>query len=618
MNIIGKTVFLLLLILLPWAGRANIPDSTAIRAGLLEAQLRQARQQHNTPATAQALYTLGTFHLFETKNDAMVLATARQLLAVAIPARDSLHLARAYQLLAILQFHKKTSHPVGLLDQALVCAQRANHWQTLTEVCQVSADIAVYYKDYRRAEPLYHQAMAACAPHDPDTWLMTGLDYCLMLQIQGRAREAQALARKLDQMRPRLRKTNGPFVYANDMARLATYLGQYDRAETLLLAGLAAEQARPRPDSLHLYYYFQNLAELYVRQGNYKKAYERAIQHTAVQLWLQQVRQSREADVTLLRWKNTTEMARKETQIRQLAGQQQRQQILLAGVSVVALLATAFVLLLRRSHRRIERQRAELSQINATKNRLFSVVSHDLRGPVLTLRQSLDRLDRVPPAARPEAMERLRQSVNGLVLLTDNLLLYALAELDGLTTHLRPVGLAPLLANVLNLYREPIREKQLTVTGWPLPANVPDWPLLADETQAEIALRNVWQNAVKFSPVGGQLMVSIDEQARQITVQITDQGPGFSWPPPAEIAPTGTGLGLQVVQDLMARNNGSLRVDPGPTGTTVSLTWARSPAAKTNQHIDKTLITNLIEHENTLYTDPVGLPGGGTSVGPTV
>ena len=327
---------------------------------------------------------------------------------------------------------------------------------------------------------------------------------------------------------------------------------------------------------------------LYARQGNYKKAYQRAAQHADIQLWLQRVRQSRETHLQLSQWKNTVALARKEAQIRQLASRQQGQRWLLVGVSAVAVLATVFVFLLRRSRQRVERQRAELSQLNATKNRLFSVVSHDLRGPVLTLRQSLERLEQVPAPARPETLNRLRQSVNGLVALTDNLLLYALAELDGLTTMPRPVPLPMVLTSVLSLYREPVRQKRLSIAGWPLPAaaaDVPDWLVLADETHVEIAIRNVWQNAVKFSPDGGQITISVVQQPHELTVLIANQGPGFSWPPPVGTVPLGTGLGLQVVQNLIDRNNGTLRVEAGPTGPTVRLSWPRPPAAPAYQSL---------------------------------
>ena len=242
-----KACLFLLVLVLPWAGKATDVDSTAIRAGMLDGQLRLARQQQDTLATARALAALGTFHLFETKNDARVLSLARQLLAVATPTHDYLHLARAYEWLAILTFHQKTTNPAPLFNRAVAYARRANNWQVLTEVCQSSADVAIHYKNYARAEELLGQAMTACRTHDPDTWFMAGLDYCALLQTQHRAGAAQALARQLDQMRPRLRKTNGPFVYANDMARLATYLGHYQEAETLLLTGMATEQARPHP-----------------------------------------------------------------------------------------------------------------------------------------------------------------------------------------------------------------------------------------------------------------------------------------------------------------------------------------------------------------------------------
>jgi signal transduction histidine kinase len=229
----------------------------------------------------------------------------------------------------------------------------------------------------------------------------------------------------------------------------------------------------------------------------------------------------------------------------------------------------------------IEAQAAQLAEVNGIKDQLFSIVSHDLRGPVMNLQQSLDRLE-TAPAALAE-LPRFRESVNAVASLTDNMLCWALGQMGGLRTRPQAVALSDIVSDVLGLYQETIHLKNINLIINDKPAGKPDPLVLTDENQAEIAIRNIVQNALKFSPVGGTLTLWVEQYGSDVGLLITDDGPGFDWQPgessPGQTATrastNSTGLGLTVVEDLMRRNGGELQIarrQDGP-GTVARLTW---------------------------------------------
>jgi signal transduction histidine kinase len=249
--------------------------------------------------------------------------------------------------------------------------------------------------------------------------------------------------------------------------------------------------------------------------------------------------------------------------------------------------------LLRQQNTEIERQATQLANLNQFKDQLFSIISHDLRGPVISLQRHIDQLRNVPDEAMPDTLARLGRSANTLTSLTDNLLCWALAQMGGLRTRPQPFSLYDSLTDVLALYAEPIRQKQVQVqmlvaaslvTATDTPIDLSDEAtVVADENQTDIVLRNVIQNAIRFSPQKGTLTFQTQQTDGQLTLLIADDGPGFDWEPnpaeqttnPTRPSQTSTGLGLTVVEELMRHNGGTLSVArrADAPGTLVRLSW---------------------------------------------
>jgi len=222
----------------------------------------------------------------------------------------------------------------------------------------------------------------------------------------------------------------------------------------------------------------------------------------------------------------------------------------------------------------IQSQKAQLEELNQTKDQLFSIISHDLRSSVaslknsvflLTLRQTLD-------AGTKELVlqiDRLQHSF-------DNVLYWALSQQRGLTVIKQIVPLAAIVEEVLSGFQGLIDQKKLCITFSPKFVNG-----YMDENLAIIVIRNLIHNAIKYTPTGGTIRLRIDQTSTTVSLCIVDTGPGMDVGQSMPVMGRGTGFGLQVSQELMSLDGGKFRIRSQlGKGTIVLLCWPKHKEAQ--------------------------------------
>jgi signal transduction histidine kinase len=162
----------------------------------------------------------------------------------------------------------------------------------------------------------------------------------------------------------------------------------------------------------------------------------------------------------------------------------------------------------------------------------------------------------------------------------------AAIEAGRLTLELDAVEIHPLLASVLSLVRERVREKKLTLT-FECPLDI-GW-IVADQRRLRQVMFNLIGNAVKFTPSGGAVTVSANRDQDQLVLQVADTGPGI--PSTAQAAlfegfvhgpqpegHAGAGLGLALVKRFVVLHGGrvGLRSAPGE-GTVITVLLPAAP-----------------------------------------
>jgi two-component system sensor histidine kinase/response regulator len=234
--------------------------------------------------------------------------------------------------------------------------------------------------------------------------------------------------------------------------------------------------------------------------------------------------------------------------------------------------------LLQEKNRKIEEQKEILEQqavqlllSNQQKDKLFSLVAHDLRGPLNSLKGLLDFLKekKLPEQEISGMMSEFRLYVDASAELVGNLLSWAGSQLNGAVVHPVLLTVDELVEQVLSLYRSPAREK-----GVMLSTDLPESLIgYADRDMMQVVLRNMVSNAVKFCRLGDRIIISGVRKGGEIEICVADTGIGITEEALGRIRrkesftnygtakEKGTGLGILLCHEFAEANKGRFYVE---------------------------------------------------------
>lgn len=233
----------------------------------------------------------------------------------------------------------------------------------------------------------------------------------------------------------------------------------------------------------------------------------------------------------------------------------------------------------------IEEQKEVLKQANATKDQLFSIIGHDLRGPLSSIQGITELIRHYRSEKQPEKVDELilnmNDSVKRLSHLLDNLLSWALNESGNFKLKKEEVNLNFLLKEVVGIFKETAISKNIIIRLEVVEKLI----LKADRNSLGTILRNLVGNAIKFTNNEGEVVIAAQSKKSSIVIEISDNGIGISENKLEDIFELdnssygtsnekGTGLGLVLVKDFMDKNKGQLAVKSDvDEGTTFILTF---------------------------------------------
>ncbi len=219
----------------------------------------------------------------------------------------------------------------------------------------------------------------------------------------------------------------------------------------------------------------------------------------------------------------------------------------------------------------------ELVTLNATKDRLFSIIAHDLRNPfhsILGLTEILkNRQSEFGPEKMNEFLQLILDSAKSASQLLENLLDWARSQTDSIKMNPRPISLYEMVEEVIALEKLQASNKNVNFTN-----NV-DQELMAyaDRNMINTVIRNITSNAVKYSKEGDFVKFSGLNADNETFLDISDSGTGIPEDKlktlfrldmvkstPGTAGEAGTGLGLIVCYEFMTKNKGSVSVTSKP------------------------------------------------------
>lgn len=246
------------------------------------------------------------------------------------------------------------------------------------------------------------------------------------------------------------------------------------------------------------------------------------------------------------------------------------------------------------AHAELQEKNVQLHELNASKDKFFSIISHDLRGSfstLLGLSQMLEHhLSAYTPTEIQERVHWLHTSAERLYALLENLLTWSRLQRGVMQQQIEPVRVVDIVEDNIALFETAAQEKQIVLSH-----AVPDtlWAY-ADHSMVNTVIHNLVSNALKFTPAGGRIEVSGQKQGELVEIAVADTGVGIypgdisklfridtHYTNPGTGGERGTGLGLILCQELVERNNGKIWVESVVgQGTTFKITLPRSETPK--------------------------------------
>lgn len=334
----------------------------------------------------------------------------------------------------------------------------------------------------------------------------------------------------------------------------------------------------------------KSISNAYEKAGDYKNALENFRQHVELERGLE-ANNSKEK-IQKLEYEN--ELEQKQSQIsilekeKELAESISLRNKLIIVFLFLTILAISIILVITLRSRKAKikdnlliksqaeelgKQASELIKLNAIKDKTFSILSHDLKSPVVALQQTLYLLDE-NLLEKDEFIfmkDSLREKFINLNQLLDNLLNWSKVRMSGeSSTHPEKISVEEIINQNLKLFNPQIEQKKLDIICQ-IENNA---YVFADPNQLDLVIRNILTNSIKFSFSDAKIIIESNLLNNKCIISIKDFGTGMN-PNVLETinqgdstkskvgtnGEKGTGIGLMISRDFIIQNNGKLIIE---------------------------------------------------------
>ncbi|WP_199141712.1 ATP-binding protein [Pedobacter sp. ASV12] len=235
----------------------------------------------------------------------------------------------------------------------------------------------------------------------------------------------------------------------------------------------------------------------------------------------------------------------------------------------------------------IEQQKLELERINSEKDKLFSVVTHDIRMPLNSIQSYLELLDGsdLGVEERAQIKKHLLQVTRDTSAMVTNVLSWSKAQMAGSRVDLAPVNVKDALMSGLNIEKSISQRKGVRLEI----VSEDNLHIIADYHMFQLVVRNLVSNAIKFTEKGGQVTVSAKRIANVGCIEVRDNGLGISKERQHKLfqlkasstygtnKEKGVGLGLLLCKEFTDLQGGTIAFEPnGHKGSVFTLSFALS------------------------------------------
>lgn len=390
-------------------------------------------------------------------------------------------------------------------------------------------------------------------------------------------------------IRQRIKDGHGLATSFNNIGELYFDQKNYSQAINNLRLGLKA--ARESQDQLQIRKSVDYLYQAYKITGDYRQALEYQEELAGITEFIQNDANEKQ----LIELQNRFILEQKEVKINKLETksivqqekieeQQQFRNFLFViiglGIVIVALIFYMYLSkkrsnkILEVAHAAVQDKNEALLELNATKDKFFSIISHDLKGPLNSLTSFSGLLINHSDSLSKEEIKMLAQdldkSLKNLFALLENLLEWSRSQTGNIQFKPEVIDLNMIFETNKALLDAQAANKQITIVN----KCTTQLPVQADKNSITTVVRNLLSNAIKFTPAGGTITLDAHANGQTVKIMVTDTGVGM----PREIVDKlfridtkhstkgtanekGTGLGLILCKEFVEKNGGHIGVD---------------------------------------------------------
>ncbi len=226
---------------------------------------------------------------------------------------------------------------------------------------------------------------------------------------------------------------------------------------------------------------------------------------------------------------------------------------------------------------KLEQYLEELKEANATKDKFFSIIAHDLKNPFGALKNLTeilkDMYNEFSEEEKTEIISEMYKSAHKVYELLENLLTWSLSQRGKIEFQPEETNLKLIIYNSFELLKEAANKKNIKLTD----ATPDEFIINCDVNMITTVVRNLVSNAIKFTPEGGEIKIFTEENDQEVIVSVQDSGIGIAKEDIAKLFridvhhttigtsdEKGTGLGLILCKEFIDKHNGRIWVESEP------------------------------------------------------
>lgn len=369
-----------------------------------------------------------------------------------------------------------------------------------------------------------------------------------------------------------------PEMQSNILYEIALAIKDKEPAKAMAYLEQTRDIAREIDNKSFLVNVYREMAALAEQQGKFKEALNLTRQKQQLADSVFNINKARE----IASLAATYELEQSEVRVRALEtlsnkNAMQRNIIffIASGIIIVLIVLTIYYRKTVALNRKLKEHQAELSDLNKMKDKFFSIIGHDLRGPIASVPTILDVYEDGDTTEEEKKflLTSLREHMKASTEMLDKLLFWGQSLMKGILIKEQYVYIKEFIKENIELKKTAANEKQIEIID-----NTPEGQrVFADPTHCDFIVRNLLTNAIKYTYEKGKIEISSDTKIKPgyIIFAVKDNGIGIDrallphiFNPSYSVTGTanekGTGIGLMLCKEFVQQNGGDIWVQSEP------------------------------------------------------